>query len=89
MTRCAVWCNRGHTRVLVDLAGVSYIDSAGLGELVRSHSTIRNLGGSLKLFNPTKRLRDLLLVTQLATVFGEYDYEGETQALASFGAHQA
>lgn len=76
---------QGHTRLLVDLAGVSYVDSAGLGELVHAYSTTRNHGGLLRLFNPSGRLRDLLVITQLTTLFGKYDYEGEAQALASFG----
>lgn len=75
---------QGHNKFLFDLAGVSYVDSAGLGELVRAYSTTKNHGGSLKLFSPTKRLRDLLVVTDLARLFDMYD--DETQALASFGA---
>jgi anti-sigma B factor antagonist len=78
---------QGHRKVLFDLASVSYVDSAGLGELVQAYSTIRNYGGSLKLFNPTKRLHDLLVVTDLARLFDRYD--DEAQALASFGAQQA
>ena len=74
----------GHSKVLLDLAGVSYIDSAGLGELVQAHSTIRNLGGAMKVFRPTPRLRELLVLTRLTTVFGMYD--DEASALAAFGA---
>src|SRR5262245_32020785 len=74
---------QGHTKVLLDLAGVSYVDSAGLGELVQAHSTVRNHGGSLKVFRPTPRLRELLVLTRLTTVFGLYD--DEATALASFG----
>ncbi|MGH9256455.1 MAG: STAS domain-containing protein [Vicinamibacterales bacterium] len=80
---------QGHKRVLVDMAGVSYIDSAGLGELVQAYSTTRNHGGSLKLFNPTERLRNLLVLTQLTALFGKCDYDDEAQALASFGGPHA
>ncbi len=78
---------QGHTRVLIDLAGVSYVDSAGLGELVQANSTAKNHGGSLKLFSPTSRLRELLVVTRLTAILGIYD--DEAQALASYGAPQA
>ena len=74
---------QGHKNVLVDLSGVSYVDSAGLGELVQAFVTTKNRGGSLKLLNVTKRLRDLLVVTKLLTVFDTYDTEAD--ALASFG----
>ena len=74
---------QGRTNVLVDLAGVPYIDSAGLGELVQTHSTVKNHGGSLKLLNPTSRLRELLALTRLTTVLRTYD--DEAQALESFG----
>jgi len=73
---------RGHKKVLIDLGAVSYVDSAGLGELVQAHSITRNGGGSLRLFNPTKRLHDLLVVTDLVKLFQNYD--DEAQALASF-----
>jgi anti-sigma B factor antagonist len=73
---------RGHKKVLIDLAAVSYVDSAGLGELVQAHSITRNGGGSLRVFNPTKRLYDLLVVTDLVKLFQNYD--DEAQALASF-----
>ncbi len=74
---------QGCTNVLVDLAGVSYIDSAGLGELVQSHSTLKNHGGSMRLLNPTGRLRELLVLTRLTTVLRTYD--DEVQAIESFG----
>jgi anti-sigma B factor antagonist len=74
----------GHMKLLIDLGDVSYVDSAGLGELVQAHSITRNGGGSLRLFNPTKRLHDLLVVTDLVRVFEKYD--DEAQALASFAA---
>jgi anti-sigma B factor antagonist len=74
---------QGHRKVLLDLAGVSYVDSAGLGELIQAYSASKNHGGSLKLFNPTKRLQELLVVTDLARVFDRFD--DEAKALASFG----
>ena len=71
-----------HKSLLVDLSGVSYVDSAGLGGLVQLYVTTKNSGGALKLLNVTKRLRDLLVVTKLLTVFETFD--SETSALASF-----
>ena len=59
------------------------MDSAGLGQLVQAYATTKNKGGALKLVNVTKRLRDLLIVTKLLTVFDTYD--DEKTALASFG----
>lgn len=75
---------QGHTKLLLDLSGVSYVDSAGLGELVQAYATTKNKGGALKLQGVGKRLRDLLVVTKLLTVFDTYDTEAE--AIASFGA---
>ena len=75
---------QGHMNLVIDLANVSYVDSAGLGELVQAYATAKNRGGALKLLNVTKRLRDLLVVTKLLTVFDSYD--SEAAALASFGA---
>ena len=74
---------QGQKSLLIDLADVSYVDSAGLGELVQAYATTKNRGGSLKLVNVTKRLRDLLVVTKLLTVFETFD--SEAAALASFG----
>ena len=73
---------QGQTNILIDLGGVSYVDSAGLGQLVHAYATTKNKGGALKLVNVTKRLRDLLVVTKLLTVFDTYD--SESAALASF-----
>ena len=73
---------QGHKKLLLDLGGVSYVDSAGLGQLVQVHATTKSNGGSLRLINVTKRLKDLLVVTKLVTVFDSYDSEAE--ALASF-----
>jgi anti-sigma B factor antagonist len=73
---------QGHTKLLIDLGGVSYVDSAGLGELVQAYATTKNKGGSLKLLRTTKRLKDLLTVTKLVTVFDSYDTDAE--GVASF-----
>ena len=75
---------QGHKNLLIDLSAVSYVDSAGLGQLVQTYATAKNRGGALKLLNVTKRLRDLFVVTKLLTVFETYDSEAD--ALASFGA---
>src|SRR5215203_1852205 len=73
---------QGHRKILLDLGNVSYVDSAGLGQLVQVYATTSHLGGSLKLLNLTKRLRDLLVLTKLLTVFDSYD--SESDAVASF-----
>jgi anti-sigma B factor antagonist len=73
----------GGKHVLVNLAKVSYMDSAGLGELVQAYSTVAKQGGKLKLVSPTKRLKDLLVITKLATVFDSFD--DEEAAIKSFG----
>jgi anti-sigma B factor antagonist len=79
--------HQGYTNLLIDLSEVSYVDSAGLGELVQTYVTAKNRGGRLRLLNPTKRLKDLLVVTKLLTVFESYD--NEAAALASFQAASA
>jgi anti-sigma B factor antagonist len=68
--------------ILLNLEGVPYIDSAGLGEVVRTYTTISRQGGQLKLVNLTKRITDLLMITKLLTVFETFDSEAE--ALKSF-----
>ena len=73
---------QGRKHILINLAGVSYMDSAGLGELVQAYSTVAKQGGKLKLVSPTKRLQDLLVITKLATVFDSFD--DETIAVNSF-----
>jgi len=72
----------GKKRILLNLAGVSYIDSSGIGELVSSYTAITNAGGQLKLLNLTQKLQDLLTITKLLTVFDVY--ESEAEALNSF-----
>ena len=77
----------GHRKLIVNLAAVTYVDSAGLGQLVQAHATAAKAGGTLKLLHVTKRLRDLLVVTKLLVVFDAFDSEAE--ALASFGSAQS
>lgn len=74
--------NQGRTKILLNLAEVPYIDSAGLGEIVRTYTTVSRQGGTMKLVNLTKRITDLLAITKLLTVFETYDSEPE--ALKSF-----
>jgi anti-sigma B factor antagonist len=73
---------QGTKNIVIDLSRVSYVDSAGLGQLVQAYATTKNKGGALKLVNVTKKLRDLLVVTKLLTVFDTYD--DEKTAVASF-----
>ena len=73
---------QGHRKILLDLGKVSYVDSAGLGQLVQIHATTTRQGATLKVLNVTKRLRDLLVVTKLLLVFDTF--ENEAEALASF-----
>jgi anti-sigma B factor antagonist len=73
---------QGNKNVLLNLGDVSYVDSAGLGEIVQSYATVTKNGGALKLLNVTKRIKDLLSITKLLTVFECYDSEAE--ALKSF-----
>jgi anti-sigma B factor antagonist len=69
-------------RILLNLADVPYIDSAGLGEIVRTYTTVSRQGGQLKLVNLTKRITDLLMITKLLTVFETF--ESESDALKSY-----
>ena len=76
--------NQGKKKIVLNLAEVPYIDSAGLGEVVRTFTTVSRQGGQLKLLNLTKRITDLLAITKLLTVFDTYDSEDE--AVQSFSA---
>ena len=76
--------NQGHRKIVLNLAGVPYVDSAGLGEIVRTYTTVSRQGGSLKLLNLTKRITDLLAITKLLTVFETFDVESD--AVRSFSA---
>jgi len=74
----------GAKKMVLNLGDVPYIDSAGLGEVVRTYTTVSRQGGALKLLNLTKRIQDLLSITKLLTVFETFDTEAE--AVKSFGA---
>ena len=72
----------GKTKVLLNLGGVKYMDSTGIGELIANYTTLKRKGGQLKLLNLTERIQNLLVITKLLTVFDAYDNEAE--ALKSF-----
>jgi len=70
------------TKILLNLGDVDYIDSSGIGELVSGFTAVKNQGGDLKLLNLTKKVRDLLQITKLYTVFDVFT--DEDVALGSF-----
>jgi len=72
----------GSSKILLNLKGVKYIDSSGIGELIANYTTVNRSGGQLKLLNLTEKVQDLLVITKLLTVFDVYDSEAE--ALSSF-----
>ena len=74
--------HQGHKHLLLNLAKVPYVDSAGLGQMVSTLHTVNRQGGKLKLLNLTQRIEDLLSITKLLTVFDAFDNEQE--ALDSF-----
>ena len=74
--------HQGNKNILANMAGVTMVDSSGLGEIVAAYTTVRKAGGSMKLVNLTKRLHDLLSITKLLTVFDTY--ETEQDALQHF-----
>ena len=78
---------QGHRKILLNLAAVPYVDSAGLGEIVRTYTTVSRIGGSLKLLNLTKRVHDLLAIPRLLTVFETFDSEDD--AVRSFSSANA
>jgi anti-sigma B factor antagonist len=73
---------KNQKKILLNLGDVSYIDSSGIGELVSGFTTVTNQGGQLKLLNLTKRVKDLLQITKLYTVFDVHD--DEAGAVRSF-----
>lgn len=73
---------KGNKKILLNLGDVSYIDSSGIGELVSGFTSVSNQGGQLKLLNLTKRVKDLLQITKLYTVFEVHD--DEAAAIRSF-----
>ncbi len=72
----------GTTRILLDLAQVSYLDSSGIGELVGTYTSARNVGAAIKLVHLPRKIYDLLLITKLITVFEVFD--DEARAIQSF-----
>ncbi len=74
--------SNGQKKILLNLGEVSYIDSSGIGELVSGFTTVTNSGGELKLLNLAKRVKDLLQITKLYTVFDVH--EDEAAAVRSF-----
>ena len=74
--------DQGKKKVLLNLGGVKYIDSSGIGELIANYTTLKRGGGQLKLLSLTDRVQNLLVITKLLTVFDAYDNEAE--ALKSF-----
>jgi anti-sigma B factor antagonist len=73
---------KGRRKILMNLAEVNYIDSSGIGEMVSAYTTLSNLGGTVKLLKLTSRVRDLLQITKLYTVFEVF--EDEAEAVRSF-----
>jgi anti-sigma B factor antagonist len=74
--------DKGNKKLLLNLHNVGYIDSSGMGELVRSYTTVKNQGGQMKLVNLSKRVQDLLQLTRLYSVF-EIEPD-EASAIESF-----
>jgi anti-sigma B factor antagonist len=74
--------SKGQKKILLNLGDVSYIDSSGIGELVSGFTTVANHGGQMKLLGLTKRVKDLLQITKLYTVFDVHD--DEAAAIRSF-----
>ena len=73
----------GTKNIILNLKDVSYVDSAGLGELVGAFTTVSNAGGKICLLNTQAKITDLLQITKLYTVFPSFD--SESAAMASFG----
>ena len=74
--------SHGSNKFILNLAKVPYLDSAGLGEIIRCYTTLRRSGGNFKLLSPNRRIIDLLTITKLLDVFDSYD--SESTAVASF-----
>jgi anti-sigma B factor antagonist len=74
--------SKNHKKILLNLGEVSYIDSSGIGELVSGFTSVTNSGGQLKLLGLSKRVKDLLQITKLYTVFDVH--EEESSAIRSF-----
>ncbi|HZS45270.1 MAG TPA: STAS domain-containing protein [Blastocatellia bacterium] len=78
--------DQGHRQMILNLGEVPYMDSSGLGAIVRCHTAVQRAGGELKLANLTQRMLDLLTITKLMTILDTYDTEED--ALKGFGAVQ-
>ncbi len=78
---------QGDKNILLNMKDVSYVDSAGLGELVGAYTTAANQGGSVKLLHMQSKMKDLMQVTKLHTIFPAF--EDEKEAVRSFGAAAA
>ena len=76
--------SKGQKNILLNLGDISYIDSSGIGELVSAYTSVRNQGGEMKLLKLTKRVKDVLAITKLLTVFDVKD--DEAAAIAAFKA---
>ena len=76
--------SQGTKNIILDMGGVGYVDSAGLGELVGAYTTAANQGGAVKLLRLQGKMIDLMQVTKLHTIFAIFD--DEKQAVESFGA---
>ncbi len=74
--------NKNKSKIILDLGNASYIDSAGIGELIGAYTTAKRNGAELKLLNLTKKIQDILQITQLLTIFEVY--KSESEALKSF-----
>jgi anti-sigma B factor antagonist len=74
----------GRKNILLDLGDVSFMDSSGIGEMVRSYHSVRREGGQVKLLNLTKKIQELLAITKLVTIFQSFDDEAE--AVSSYSA---
>ena len=79
--------SQGSKQIVLNMAGVSYVDSAGLGELVGAYTTATNQGGAVKLLHMQGKLHDLMQVTKLYTIFASF--EDEKKAVESFAAGAA
>jgi anti-sigma B factor antagonist len=73
---------KGQKRILLNLAGLTYVDSSGVGQLVGALTTARNQGGDTKLLNPPSQILELLKITKLDTAFDIHD--DEAAAIQSF-----
>jgi len=71
---------RGERYFVISLANVSYLDNSGLGQLCWIYTVLQNRGGDMVLIRPTSRIKKLLHITKLDTIFRSFDREGEAVA---------